>query len=97
MKTTIIKPKWIIVGFNFGIGLSLAYLLGYLLIPLAMSLVKTVLGITYLTANILVVSAIFVIVVVLLPAFAGKTIAQFINKFRDRKPMNDNRASDNGA
>jgi len=100
MKTTLIKPKWIIIGFNIGIGMAIVYFLGFLLVPLILFLAHAIFGVASLAATVLAAALVILgalAVLILLPAFAGKTIAQLINKFRDRKPRYENRASDNGA
>jgi len=64
MKSPIIKPKWIIVGFNIGIGIAIVYFSVVLFFPIGLF--------------ILVALALLIFI----PAFAGKTLAQLINRFR---------------
>ena len=88
MKLTLIKTKWIIIGFNIGIGLALLYLLIFLIFSLTLLLTKELFGEASFAA--IVMGAVIIIVgiglLMLLPAFAGKTIALLINRFRSRKP-----------
>jgi hypothetical protein len=92
MKQQLLDRRWIRVGFNLGLGIFIAFAACYLILMIGISGIVALfgtakiagLGLFTFTISIFALLCILLLLI-MIPAFVGKTAAQTINFFRFRK------------
>jgi len=92
MKQQLLDRRWIRVGFNLGLGIFIAFAACYLILMIGISGIVAVFGTAKIAGPSLFTFTISIftllcilLLLILIPAFLGKTAAQTINFFRFRK------------
>jgi len=89
MKKPLFDLRWIRIGFNLGVGIFLAVAVCYSIVIFGTTSILAIIGIAkiagpgFFTFTVSIIAVVgILLVLVLIPAFIGRTAAQVINYFR---------------